>query len=76
MTNKEKPKTVNDTDLDQAQGGGVFGTPAGGWGRRWSDHDNSDPGMASRYIGETEKNVRMTPAGTEASVVFEPNDEP
>ncbi len=32
MTDQKKPETVEDADLDQAQGGGVFGTPAGGWG--------------------------------------------
>ena len=60
MTRKTKPETVVDDALDDAQGGGVFETPAGGWGGRWSDHDASDPG----YIGETEKNVWKAPAGT------------
>ncbi|MEM7746096.1 MAG: hypothetical protein AAF409_20570 [Pseudomonadota bacterium] len=43
------PEVIADKDLDHVQGGGVFGTPAGGWGLR-----PADPG----YIGETEKNVR------------------
>ena len=61
MSKDEKAKPLADTELDKAQGGGVFGTPSGGWGDRWSDHNPSDPG----YIGETEKNVWKAPAGTE-----------
>ena len=61
MADREKPEKLNDSDLDGAEGGGVFGTPSGGWGSRWSDHNPSDPG----YIGETEKNVWKAPAGTE-----------
>ena len=32
MTDQKKPEDLDDTGLDAAQGGSVFGTPSGGWG--------------------------------------------
>ena len=32
MSKPEKPEAVADENLDSVQGGGVFGTPSGGWG--------------------------------------------
>lgn len=34
MTDRKKPETIGDQDLEQALGGGVFQTPAGGWGAK------------------------------------------
>ena len=33
MSKREKPETVADETLEAARGGGVFQTPAGGWGK-------------------------------------------
>ena len=32
MTEEKDDKTLSEVDLDQVQGGSVFGTPSGGWG--------------------------------------------
>lgn len=32
MPDREKPEIVEDAALEPAEGGGVFQTPAGGWG--------------------------------------------
>ncbi|MEM9046407.1 MAG: hypothetical protein AAGC81_17115 [Pseudomonadota bacterium] len=34
MSDQKKPEALKDDDLDAAQGGGIFQTPAGGWGKK------------------------------------------
>ena len=75
MTDKKSPEELSDDDLSEAAGGGVFQTPAGGWGKDvyvehvpsgakgWTDRNTHDPG----YVGETEKNVWKAPAGVTKS---------
>jgi hypothetical protein len=40
MAETKKPEALEDGDLDEAQGGGVFGTPSGGWGVAGSAEPN------------------------------------
>ncbi|MEM8791835.1 MAG: hypothetical protein AAGE80_09450 [Pseudomonadota bacterium] len=34
MNDPKEPETLTDGDLDTPQGGAIFQTPAGGWGRK------------------------------------------
>ena len=68
MTETDKPKPLDDAQMDQVEGGGLMDTNAGTFG---FEPVTMERGAQAPYIGETEKNVWKAPAGVTHDTEFE-----
>ena len=68
MTETDKPKPLDDAQMDQVEGGGMTGSDPGTSGY---EPVTLERGARAPYIGETEKNVWKAPAGVTHDTEFE-----